>query len=197
MEVAPLVEVDAATLGEVRACRRPVYALVPALAAELLVADLDRTMTVEKAVVARWDRVAGCHSDDERRDFGRALARKRARVAFPDDFVELAEPLSKRLVGKHGAETEEGGALRALREIRVRAAPSWGAPKVEVFFWFIRHDSQAEPDGAPWPELLRNWLGLVAPSGRFTVVDGAIIGLDDMTARDYVESDPLDLDRIS
>ena len=197
MEVAPLVEVGVATLREISTCKRPAYALVPALAASFLVADLDRTMTVEKAVVARWDRVAGCLSDGERRDFGRALARKRGRVAFPDDFVELAEPLSKRLVGKHSAETDEGEALRALREIRVRSAPSWGAPEVEVFFWFIRHDIQAEADGTPWPELLRNWLGLLAPSGRFTVVEGAIVGLDELTARDYVESDPLDLDRLS
>lgn len=197
VEVAPLVEVDVATLGEIGACRRPAYALVPTLATECLVADLDRTMTVEKAVVARWDRVEGCLSDGERRDFGRALARKRGRVAFPDDFVELAGPLSKRLVGKHNAETDEGEALRALREIRVRAAPSWGASQVEVFLWFIRHDSRPESGGISWPRLLRKWLGLVAPSGRFTVVDGAIVGLDDLTARDYVESDPLDLDRLS
>ncbi|NLE10840.1 MAG: hypothetical protein GX630_04985, partial [Actinobacteria bacterium] len=59
VEVAPLVEVDAATLREIGACRRPAYAVVPALAAKYLVANLDRTMTVEKAVVARWDRVAG------------------------------------------------------------------------------------------------------------------------------------------
>jgi hypothetical protein len=79
VEVAPLVEVDPNTLREIGACRRPAYALIPALADQYLVADLDRTMTVEKAVVARWDRVAGCLTDGERRDFGRALARKRAR----------------------------------------------------------------------------------------------------------------------
>jgi hypothetical protein len=197
VEVAPLVEVDAAMLRDIRACRRPAYAFIPGLEAECLVADLDRTMTVEKAVVARWDRVPGCLSDGERRDFGRALARKLARVAFPDDFVRLAKPLSERLAGKYGADTDEGGALRALREIRVRAAPSWDASHVEVFLWFIRHDSQAESDGTPWPELLRKWLGLLSPSGRFMDVDGAIVGLDDLTARDYVESDPLDLDRLS
>jgi hypothetical protein len=38
---------------------------------------------------------------------------------------------------------------------------------------------------------------LVPPSERFTLVEGAIVGLDDLTARDYVESDPLDLDRLS
>jgi hypothetical protein len=29
------------------------------------------------------------------------------------------------------------------------------------------------------------------------VVEGAVVTLDDMTARDYVESDPLDLDHLS
>ncbi len=197
VEVAPLIEVTAETLREVQARRRPAYAFIPALADRHLVADLDRTMTVEKAVVARWERVVGCRWDEERRDFAYALARKRRRVAFPDDFVNLVKPLTKRLTEKHGAETDEGRALRALREIRVRAAPSWGGPQVEVFFWFIRHDPEAEPEGIPWSELLDKWLALLSPSGRFVAVEGAVAGLDDLTARDYVESDPLDLDQLS
>ena len=34
-------------------------------------------------------------------------------------------------------------------------------------------------------------------SGRFVRVDGVVQTLDDLTARDYVESDPLDLDHLS
>ena len=34
-------------------------------------------------------------------------------------------------------------------------------------------------------------------SGRFVRVDGLVQTLDDLTARDYVESDPLDLDHLS
>ena len=37
----------------------------------------------------------------------------------------------------------------------------------------------------------------MTPGGRFRSVDGVITSLDDLTARDYVESDPLDLDHLS
>ncbi len=55
-EVAPLVEVDDPGLREVERGDRPQFAFVPALAGRRLVADLDRVMTVEKAVVAGWSR---------------------------------------------------------------------------------------------------------------------------------------------
>jgi hypothetical protein len=197
VEVAPLVEVDPKILSQVKARRRPRYAYVPGLAAKSLVVDLDRVMTVEKAVIACWERVPGCLLDAERRDFAHALARKRVRVAFPDDFVELINRLTNRIVAKHDAPTEEGEVLRGLREIRVRAAPSWSAPQVELFLWFVRDDTRGESEGAVWSRVLKDWLSLVTPSGRFTVTEGAIVTLDDMTARDYVESDPLDLDRLS
>ena len=34
-------------------------------------------------------------------------------------------------------------------------------------------------------------------SERFVRVDGVVLTLDDLTARDFVESDPLDLDHLS
>lgn len=196
VEVCPLVEVEDAILTEIRRGKRPNYAFVPGLVGDRLVADLDRTMTVEKAVVARWERVPGCSEDDEVRRLALALARKRARVAFPDDFVALASNLAKRMSSKHDKNSEEGEALRSLREIRVRAAPSWDAEAVHIMFWFIRDDDGATPE-ASWPGHLKSWLDKVPAAGRFTEVEGAVLTLDDLTARDYVDSDPLDLDHLS
>nr|WP_294523765.1 hypothetical protein [uncultured Rhodopila sp.] len=88
LDVAPLVPVSAERLEEVRALRRPASAFVPAAAPHKLVADLDRVMTVEKSVVATWLRTPGWTDDEEIRAFAEALARKAARFAFPDDFVE-------------------------------------------------------------------------------------------------------------
>src|SRR5687768_1657702 len=53
----------------------------------------------------------------------------------------------------------EGAHLRALREIRVRAAPSWDDEEVRLAFWFIK---EAEPEGhAPgWDEWVDEWSGL-------------------------------------
>lgn len=124
IEVVPLVEVDEPSLREVQKSRRPQYAYIPGAAGLKLVADLDRVMTVEKPVLAEWERQSGCFNDEEIRALGQALARKRARFAFPDDFNEFAKKLQKRLKEKHDKQSDEGEALRALREIRVSAEPS-------------------------------------------------------------------------
>lgn len=197
VEVAPLLAVDDNLLAQVRRGQRPAYALVPATAERKLVADLDRVMTVEKSIVAAWERTPGCTTDAEMRAFAQALARKRARFAFPDDFNELAKKLQSRLVEKHDKKTSEGDALRALREIRVSASPSWDAESVEIFFWFVRCDEDSTFAGQNWATQLEAWLELMKPAGRFTQVEGQVTTLSNMRADDYVESDPLDLDHLS
>jgi hypothetical protein len=197
LEVVPLVEVNKQKLQEIQRGRRPQYAFIPSLAAKCLVADLDRVMTIEKAVVIEWQRVPGCTTDEERRMLGQALARKRSRFAFPDDFTAFAKKLQSRLQEKHDKESVEGEALRALREIRVRASPSWNDPVIELMFWFIRHEDEPTFKGKGWHELLKQWLDLVPESGRFQSVDGQVITLEDLSSKDYTESDPLDLDHLS
>lgn len=197
VEVVPLVEVDKQYLYEIQRGRRPQYAFIPRVAEHCLVADLDRVMTVEKAVVAGWERQVGCQSDQEVRILGQALARKRSRFAFPDDFNQFVEKLSKRLDKKHNKESSEGEALRSLREIRVRAAPSWNDSEIQLMFWFIRYEEQVQFQGTGWDTLLQQWLNLIPASGRFQSVEGQVVALEDITAKDYVESDPLDLDHLS
>ena len=197
IEVAPLVAVDEEIFRQVRHGWRPGYAYIPAIAELRLVADLDRTMTLEKGVVAKWQQTQGCDSDEDRRKFAQALARKRARAAFPDDFTKLAEKLHKRLKEKHDRQSPEGRALRSLREIRVKAAPSWGATKVSIFFWFIKDDSSVCPDESSWDTLCSRWLELVKPAGRFNEVEGLVADLEGIPASEYVDSDQLDLDHLS
>jgi hypothetical protein len=197
VEVAPLVQIGEADLQQVKRGRRPAYATLPSLEADRFVADLDRVMTVEKSMVARWTRTPGYADDADGRAFAQALARKRVRFAFPDDFTGLVDKLQRRLVDKHGKDSIEGRGLRALREIRVRAVPYWDATEVAIFFWFVREEDEALFEGTGWSDLLDVWLRLVPPAGRFKGVDGQVATLEDMTARDYVESDPLDLDHLS
>jgi len=197
VEVCPLVEVDEEKLQEIEHGRRPNYANIPGVSDQRLVADLDRVMTVEKPVVARWERVGGCLDDDDSRRLSLALARKRARIALPDDVVAFVTPLVNRMSTKHDKESDEGLALRALREIRVRAAPSWDAESVQLMFWFIRNQDEPSFEKRSWDILLEAWLKRMPATGRVAEVHGAVLTLDDMTARDYVESDPLDLDHLS
>ena len=196
-EVSPLVEVNDQVLREIERGRRPNYGFVPGVADRRLVADLDRVMTVEKSVVAVWDRVEGCETEDDARRLSLALARKRARTAFPDDFVAFARRLTDRMSRKHDKQSREGRALRSLREIRVRAAPSWDADAVELMFWFILNDGEPAFHPQDWEHCLTALPQAQSTSGRFVGVDGVVLALDDLTARDYIESDPLDLDHLS
>lgn len=197
VEVAPLMEVSEDDLHSVKRGRRPGHATLPVLERVRLVADLDRVMTVEKSIVATWKRTAGYTDDADGRAFAQCLARKRVRFAFPDDFTALAKKLQGRLTEKHDKATDEGRGLRSLREIRVRAAPSWDGTAVSIFFWFVRDDGDSDFEGKSWADLLKEWLKLVPAAGRFTSVDGQMVTLRDMVAEEYVESDPLDLDHLS
>jgi hypothetical protein len=197
VEVCPVVEVAEGALREIERGRRPGYAFIPTLADRRLVADLDRVMTVEKGALVDWSRVEGWTTDAQARQLALALSRKRARVAFPDDFVRFVNPLMKKVSDKHDRQSDEGQALRGLRELRVRAAPSWNADEVTLTFWFIRSDVEAPPQNQRWDALLGAWLALIPASGRFVEVDGAVLTLDDLTAREYIESDPLDLDHLT
>jgi hypothetical protein len=197
IEVCPLVAVDERTLVDVRRGRQPRFAFVPGVEARGLVADLDRVMTTEKAVLAAWERTPGCSNDQEIRRLSFALARKRARFAFPDDFVECASQLRKRLSSKHDKDSPEGRALRRLREIRVRAEPSWDADAIALTLWFVRDEDDLDFDDESWDRHLEAWLRLVPPRGRFGPIEGFVLALEDLTAKDYVESDLLDLDHLS
>lgn len=197
VEVVPLVEVNKQLLLEIQKARRPQFAYISGVAELNLVADLDRVMTVEKAVVAQWERKQGCFNDEEIRALGLALSKKRARFAFPDDFVGFVNKLQNRLKDKHTKNSDEGSALRALREIRVKASPSWNESQVELMFWFIRDPEQLDWNGSQWRDLLKKWLELIPESGRFNIVEGSVVTLEDLTAKDYTESDPLDLNNLS
>lgn len=194
MHVAPLRKVDAAVASEVARGMRPHY--VSIASQDALVADLDLITTVEKSVVATWERTPGWTRENDLRWFAEALARKDSRFAFPNDFSTAVKKLQARIREKHNRDSEEGAALRALREIRVTATPAWASDNVDVFLTFVRHDT---PEAARfrWDGHLEGWLALCEPYGTVRRIEGRVSTLDGMNAREYVESDQLDLDHLS
>ena len=196
VEVAPLIEVCGQWVEEIRRLRRPAFAYIATIADKRLVADLDRTMTVEKALVSEWTRTPGWQTDEELGDFIRTLVRKRSRFAFPDDFVAATQKLQKHLQKCHNRQSDECAHLRALREIRVRAAPSWDDRMIQLSWWFIK---DVDPVGVQvnWSTFLDSWFSLFDQTGRFYINQTIACRLEDMTALDYVESDQVDLDRLS
>jgi hypothetical protein len=195
VQVAPVQEVTTDKAALIEKGQFPRYARIPAIAG--LIADLDRVTTVEKSILAGWERTEGCSTDAERRAFAQALARKHVRFAFPDDLTEAVQPLRERILGKHGRASPEGMALREhLREIRITADPEWDADAVSAFITFVRKDTQ-EAAAVGWDELLERWLSLCVPAGSIVAIDGTVMTLGQMTAQEYVDSDPLDLGHLS
>jgi hypothetical protein len=196
--MCPLVEVDEAQYSLVAKGYMPRYAALPGVSARRLVADLDRSMTVDKTVMVRWERIAGVSNDIEGRAFALALSRKASRFAFPDDFNEYVAPLAKRLREKHDKQSPEGNALRALAEVRVMAEPHWDAPEVDLTFYFIREqDAVAEFDGKPWLVWAEKWMALLTNSARFKNPHPIVQDHATMIVAEYLQSDQLDLEHLS
>ena len=95
--------------------------------------------------------------------------------------ISAATAMTRRMSRKHDARSDEGRALRALREIRVRAAPSWRADEVDLLFLFVRDDTAQTFAGQTWDCYLDQWLRRVWPAGRFTRIDRVVQTLDDLT----------------
>jgi hypothetical protein len=83
-----------------------------------------------------------------------------------------------RMSQKYDKGSDERRALRALREIRTRAAPSWDAHTVHLMFWFIRNKDQPTFATRGWDVLLEAWLARAPAKRRFANVDGAVLTLD-------------------
>jgi hypothetical protein len=199
LEVSPLVEIDdEARLHAIRKGRQLRYAYLPGLANRKLAVDLDRTMTVEKAVVAGWNRIPGCITDPERVDFADALARKRQRFAFPDSFNAGLAKFRDRLKEKEGKASLEGALIAALDHIRVRPDPNWDAASVAVLFWFLLEPG-AKIDLDASRTMITAWVRRIRFSPPFSLGDPPfyLVERRDMTVEDYMDSYRLDYDDLS
>jgi hypothetical protein len=163
IEVCPLVYVDEDTASAAAAGEMPRYATLPAVGSNA-VADLDRSMTVEKGWLSFATRTPGWATDAEIRHFQAAIARHYQRFAFPDDFTKTLSKLRKKILDRHGKQTSHEGRLFAVvEEIRVSADPSWAADSVEVTLIFILPAGTLAPppdeliDGPAMEETLK-WL---------------------------------------
>lgn len=197
VQIAALISVTIDELEQARRRRKPRFAYLPQLAPHKLVVDLDRVMTVQKAVLGGAERIKWKLTDAERRVFADALARHKERFAFPDDFVEAMQPLRKRLDDKKSKDSAEGRLIRAAGELRVSASPSWAAASVELTLFCILTQDAHSNDRAEWAKIIKTWEGLCKLPNRMAFGGTIISTYEEMTAADYLGSDKLDLDYMS
>lgn len=198
----PLVEVDEQSLPHIQAGRTPAFALVDG-APTCTVADLGRMMSLQKKALAGMERQPGCLSDHGRRRFACALERKFGRFAFPDDFSrKVLKPLRDRIREKHGKSASEVGRVyRSIDHVRVTASPSWlDHDKISVGFRFVvAPEETREAELSDIDEIVRAEMKRVRWPDKYRPQDPPyfISTMDDMTARDWVESIALDFNFLS
>lgn len=197
IEIAALRLVEPDELEQIKKERKPRFAFIPGLEGRLLVADLDLVNTVEKAVLVGFAPVRGCRTDDEIRRFAEILARKRVRFAFPDSFTEMLGKWQSRLRGKHEKFSEEGQAARWIRQFRLAASPNWNADQIQLHFWIILDDAAPEGSASLIEKQFEKWVATFSRPVELTKITWQVASLDTMTAREYLQSDPLDLDHLS
>lgn len=198
IEVAAL-QVERDDYHLIKKFKMPSYVAIPALASKHVVANLDKTMTLEKPVLAIWNKfkiVRGLRDSDEIVNFAQALGRKRSRFAFPNEFVEVFKPFLDRIKVKHGKNTDEGQMLNEFKEMRVRSVPDWSSQNRTIsFLFFVDKTKSAFSD---WSEQIEAWKNLVHPEGTpFSEIEMLVVGYDELTAQAYKESIMLDLDGLS
>lgn len=198
LTVSPLVHLEGTDAKLARKGRLLNFVPVPAAGAQAF-ADIDRVMTVEKSLLLDWTRAPGCQNDQERQAFGRRVGRVHQRFAFPDDLHLALSELVRRITKKLEKDDTEGKALEAIEEIRVNAIPYWDSTEIKVFLTFALADGGAAPEitDEQWADLLDQWLKLCKPNGVIKSIEGAVLPLDVMTAREFLDSDRLDLDYLS
>jgi len=195
VQVAPIVVIsDTREFADIVAERRPQYVTTPSLHAGSLAADLDRCFTVEKTVLAGWARTKGCESDAEKRTLSRQLARKVGRAALPDDFRTLLKPLLNRWRKVEDRDDSEGRAFRDIAEVRVQAYPNWYASPTRLDFWFVLKDEAPVVDLSA---VKTGWMAKLNPTARFGPIYGDFTRYELMKAATYLNSDQVDLDRLS
>ncbi len=197
--LAPVVVLQEPSATEARLGTRPRFVPVPGLGTDTFV-DLDLIVTAEKSLLLDTEPVRGLPDEAAQRLFGSRVGRFFSRSAFPDDLSIALRGLVARVRDKHAKNSREGQALTALEEIRVLGTPSWDADEIDVFLIFAtptRAEAEELMPETEWDEIVDGWLRRADAHGVVASVDGAMIPFDELTAREYLDSDPLDLDYLS
>ncbi len=126
--VAPVIELDASTMKQVRKGKKPLHVEVGS--SHDRVADIERMVSLPRAALA--EAVVAEHSVDERsgEDADRLSARiGRAlyRYAFPDEVHDALRKFNRKITDGYGKETAFAKVLGMVDEMRI-SCPNWGLP---------------------------------------------------------------------
>lgn len=197
--VAPLLKVNADHWKATERGARARYAIVRSLAAERIVADLTCAFSITKQFLVCLNRERGHVNARDAIRFSMALERLFGRFAFPDGLNDTLKRMRDRALSKHPkAEAEIGAVYRSIWEIRLRAAPGWDAEEAELAFIFVLND-ELEVDVERIHKELSDEVARMKLPGDFRWSDPPFVlgGADELSARDILESQPIDIHIVS
>ena len=202
VSVCPMVVVDEKRISEIERGQAPRFGFLSATLGGVVV-DFSRTMSVTKSLLVSWKRQRGCEDENQQLEFAKALEIFFGRFAFPDAFVASVASLRKAILSKYPkGESDLGKAVRSIREIRAFPHASWSdMTAVPITFIAILED-EAKRELADRDEIRKQiWpkISAIDWQGPFSLhEDGLHLAtLSDLTAADYLNSYPLDVNSLS
>ena len=146
VQLAPVVDLAGKViLSEAQGGHAVQFAPVPALG-DTWFADLNRCVSVEKAVLCLAVRREGCRTQRERDAFAKVAGTHRQRFAFPDGAETVFDPLRKYLRKKRDKNTAEAMRINEVLEIRAREERGWEADTCELTISFLVDPSALPPN---------------------------------------------------
>ena len=195
--VCPLIKVHAGELSAIKKGRRP-YLTDVENTDEMVFADLRRIMSIDKAVVCRWERQSGFKAEVSRVRFAAALERKFGQFAFPDEFDRALKTFRERVWSRHNKiQSKPGMVYRSLAQIRFRSDPDWSTEKRTISVVAIMHEKQErEVERNDINDELEGALGKIEwPDGYEWGTPKFLLGTaKDFTAQDVITSHRGDFD---
>ncbi|APG86821.1 hypothetical protein SAMCCGM7_pB0105 (plasmid) [Sinorhizobium americanum CCGM7] len=200
--ICPLVAATPALLAQIANGTTPAAASLELSVREDLVVDLGRMASLHKRALTGLTRRDGFASDHKRSVFAESLERRFGRFAFPDELS--AGPLRylrNRAKQKHGADSPIGKVYRAIDQIRIRATPGFYSGASFAFHVVV----DGEKEKVVGRKAIRDELEAVAKHSKFAWPEGyrkendffVVQTTEEMSAREWIESYPVDLDFIS
>jgi hypothetical protein len=202
VSVAPLVKLDPNGIADVKRGAAPRFCIVDNLP-DGVVVDLTRVMSISKELLISFERQRGCENEAAQNKFARALEIFFGRFAFPDDFVGALQSFRSSVLSKHSRPASDfGKAFRSIREIRVLPHASWqNTDSIPItFIVIIDDDGKREvEDRNKILEQIQHKVDDISFQKPFQKHDMSIwmVTLNDITAADYLNSYPLDINSIT
>lgn len=194
VQIAAVLSVPEAKWEAVAKFHQPRYAALAKFDDLFYVADLDVVITIAKEALRPFTPIRGCPAPADQANFAYALARHRARAAFPDKCTIGLSKLRQWVRDKWKTTGEIGDFLKALEQMRLWADDLEDPKEAQILCVL-----DAEPD----PQIRAKWVEAVIPKIVELVADWCAIcsvsiqTLEELTVADYRRYQRLDFDSFS